>query len=51
VNSRFAESVRSSSADLSPRELLEQPVTELLGVGQEAASALQSIDIQTIFDL
>jgi hypothetical protein len=51
VTSRFAESVRSSSANLSLRELLDQPVTELLGVGQEAATALQSIDVQTIFDL
>ena len=51
VTSRFAESVRSPSADLSLRELLEQPVTELLGVGQDAATALQSIGVQTIFDL
>jgi hypothetical protein len=51
VTSMLAESVRSTSASLSPRELLEQPVTELLGVGPEAATALQSIDIQTIFDL
>jgi hypothetical protein len=51
MTSTFAESVRSSSANLSLRELLEQPVTELLGVGEEAATALQSIDVQTIFDL
>jgi hypothetical protein len=51
MKSRFAESVRLSSTNLSPRELLEQPVTELLGVGPEAATALQSIDIETIFDL
>ena len=51
MTSRFAESVRSPSADLSLRELLEQPVTELLGVGQDAATAVQSIGVQTIFDL
>lgn len=48
---RFADSVRSSSANLSVRELLEQPVTELLGVGPAAATALQAIDVRTIFDL
>ncbi|MCU1440498.1 MAG: hypothetical protein JWP85_1495 [Rhodoglobus sp.] len=49
--SRFPESVRASSTDLSLRQLLEQPVTELLGVGQDAATALQSINVRTIFDL
>lgn len=48
---KLDESVRASSADLSVRELLEQPVTELLGVGQAAAAALASIHITTIFDL
>jgi hypothetical protein len=49
--SRFTDAVRASSADLSLRQLLEQPVTELLGVGQDAATALQSINVRTIFDL
>lgn len=48
---KLDESVRVSSADLSVRELLEQPVTELLGVGQAAAAALASINVTTIFDL
>lgn len=43
--------VRGSSADLSLRELLVQPVTELLGVGAEAAQALHGIQVDTIFDL
>src|SRR5215216_4924543 len=51
MTTRLSQSVRSSSADFSLRELLEQPVTELLGVGQDAATALKSIDVQTIFDL
>jgi hypothetical protein len=51
VTPSFADSVRSTSATLSLRELLEQPVTELLGVGADAATALQSIDVHTIFDL
>jgi hypothetical protein len=51
MSSRFSESVRSSSADLSLRELLEQPVGELLGVGDDAATALSSIDVRSIFDL
>ncbi|WP_157790211.1 hypothetical protein [Bradyrhizobium japonicum] len=51
LTSRFVESVRSSSSNLSLRELLEQPVTELLGVGQDAAAALAGIGVNTIFDL
>ena len=43
--------VRESSADLSLRELLVQPVTELLGVGSDAAKALHAIQVDTIFDL
>jgi hypothetical protein len=47
----FTQSVRSSSADLSLNQLLQQPVTELLGVGTEAGAALGSIGVETIFDL
>jgi hypothetical protein len=48
---KLDESVRASSVDLSIRELLEQPVTELLGVGQAASAALAAIHVTTIFDL
>ena len=48
---RFADLVRESSRELSLRELLEQPVTELIGVSPEAASALSSLSIGSIFDL
>jgi len=47
----LTEVLRDSSADLSLRELLVQPVTELLGVGPDAAQALHSIQVDTIFDL
>jgi hypothetical protein len=43
--------VHATSADLSLLELLQQPVTELLGVSQDAATALKPIGVQTIFDL
>jgi hypothetical protein len=49
--SGFAESVRSTSASLSLGELLQQPVSELLGVGSGAEAALQDIGVRTIFDL
>lgn len=48
---RFADLVRESSRELSLRELLEQPVTELIGVSAAAASALSSLTIGSIFDL
>ncbi|MGX1793755.1 hypothetical protein ACWIDW_12530 [Microbacterium sp. NPDC055312] len=48
---RFADLVRESSRELSLRELLEQPVTELIGVSAAAASALASLTIGSIFDL
>lgn len=48
---RFADLVRESSRELSLRELLEQPVTELIGVSPDAASALSSLTIGSIFDL
>lgn len=49
--SGFSDSVRASSSQLSVRELLQQPVSELLGVTQGAATALGSLGIDTIFDL
>jgi len=47
----FADLVRESSRELSLRELLEQPVTELIGVSAGAASALSTLTIGSIFDL
>ncbi len=47
----FKQFVRSSSVNLSLREILQQPVTELQGVGTEAATALERIHVRTIFDL
>lgn len=47
----FSEFVRASSANLSAAELLQQPVTELIGVGNDAGTALAAIGIDTIFDL
>src|SRR5262245_53339671 len=46
-----AQEFRSSSAGLGPRELLGQPVSELLGVDDAAAQALSSIGVVTVFDL
>ncbi|MHC2148652.1 hypothetical protein [Pseudomonas sp. 210_17 TE3656] len=43
--------VRSTSAHLDVPALLKQPLTELLAVSPDAATALQSLGIQTIFDL
>lgn len=43
--------VRSTSAHLDVPELLRQPLTELLGVSPDAATALHSLGIKTIFDL
>lgn len=47
----LADSVHTTSADLSLGELLRQPVTELLGLSQDAATALKAINVETIFDL
>ena len=43
--------IRSGSTHLDTAELLQQPVTEFLGVGPEAAAALAPLGIRTIFDL
>jgi hypothetical protein len=48
---KFDKYVRSSSENLSLGELLQQPVSELLGVGSDAEAALQKIGVKTIFDL
>lgn len=45
---RFADLVREASRELSLRELLEQPVTELIGVSADAASALSSLTVGSI---
>lgn len=47
----FSDHVRASSSNLSLRELLQQPVTELLGVGDDAGTALAAVGVNTIFDL
>lgn len=47
----YSEAVRSSSTDLSLEEILQQPVTELIGVGPEEADALEALAVETIFDL
>ena len=47
----FADLVRETSSDLSLGELLEKPVTELIGVSDTAAAALAPLAIETIFDL
>lgn len=39
MDGRFGDAVRESSSNLSLRELLQQPVTELLGVGKDASTA------------
>ena len=49
--SGFDQYVRASSASLSLVDLLQRPVTELLGVGTDAGTALGQIGVETIFDL
>jgi hypothetical protein len=51
VADRFGDLVRASSVHLSLRELLQQPVTELLGVDPDAGTALKALGIETVFDL
>jgi hypothetical protein len=48
---KFTDLVRSTSAELNLNLLLQQPVTELMGVSQDAASELHALGIETIFDL
>lgn len=45
------EVVRHSSADIELYELLKKPSSELLGVSTTAATALNELGIETIFDL
>lgn len=48
---RFADSVKGSSAELSVAQLLQQPISELLGVSPDATTQLRDLGIETIFDL
>jgi hypothetical protein len=47
----LADSLRSPSSTLNLREILQQPVSQLLGVALEAVEPLRSIGVETIFDL
>lgn len=47
----YAEFLRSDSASLTTREIMQRPVGELLGVTPAAVTALADLGIETIFDL
>ena len=47
----LAESLRSDVAGLELADALKEPVSKLLGVTEEAETALQALGIATIFDL
>src|SRR5262245_56529361 len=47
----IGEAVRGESAKGSLSEILKLPTKELLGVSEDAASALRELGIETIFDL
>ena len=49
--SRVWNFVRSDYANIESHELLSSPVTALLGVGKDAADALRSLQVYTVFDL
>jgi hypothetical protein len=43
--------VKTEFASLPVAEMLGKPVTVLLGVSEDAASALRGLDIESVFDL
>lgn len=47
----YKQLLSTQSAAKSPREVLSEPVTALLGVSPEAAGALAQINIESVFDL
>ena len=47
----FSHYLRSTSSELSLREVLQQPVSALLGVSDDAVSALGGIGLKSVFDL
>ena len=47
----FSNYLRSTSSELSLREVLQQPVSALLGVSDDAVAALGGIGLTSVFDL
>lgn len=51
MEAHYSRAVRSEHTGDSPRDLLESPVTVLVGVDDEAQDALSSIDVENVHDL
>ena len=51
MNTHYSRAVESKHASESPRDLLPKAVAVLIGVDEDAAAALETIDVTTVHDL